>query len=223
MSESEHETDCELRLRKGFNVVLASRGHSRFGLGRLLGLVLFASALAGCGLSDLSRLDREARASWSAVVAADRLSADIVRLLLDGRHAAVASRPLLYNELAGALADFDARSGGPPRDVTDIDGVRRYALERGRLIDGMKRLAIQLANRETGMRAWRSRSLRSDFEAAVLRSETAGRNFNDAVRAYNSALGGGRSAISKALLFPGTRRLALLEPAGPDTARRESN
>lgn len=197
---------------------------ARFGrAGVLVAAVLGAG---GCGVADLGRLDREVRANWSALLNADRLNVEFVDRLVAGQHVALMNQPRLRAELMSAAADVrrlreDRRLRRPlsalPADAKKFD---RYAPAHRRLTAGLRLLHQSLVTRASAMRAWRSRGLTRESEWVLLRTEAAARAYNNSVRNYNRQIEGSFMFVSRALLFPGSGRFALLEDAGTDTAQR---
>ena len=175
--------------------------------------VLFSLvAVAGCGWGDLARHDQEARASWAALTAADRINVQLADRLLAGRHSALVNQPKKEARLKRAVAQLRQLDTAYAVDLSDSAGMSSYGAARQQVVGSLKEIAIALANRGSANRAWRSRSLRRECEAVVFRSNIAMESYNAAARSYNRILGTSQAKVSKALLYPGLRQFALLEP-----------
>jgi hypothetical protein len=169
-------------------------------------------AVGGCGWGDLARYDQEVRASWAALAAADRINVELAERLLTGRHGVLINQPKKAEELARASAQLRRLSEYRAIDLGDQADMARYGAARQQVAGSLENVAIALANRGNANRAWRSRSLRQQCEAAVMRAHSAMETYNAAAGAYNHALGTRQADVSKALLYPGSRQFALLEP-----------
>ncbi len=189
-------------------------------------LVLAVFAVAGCGATDLGRVDREVRANWSALVTADRLNAEFVERLIAGRHPALVNQPRLRTELSSAIADIQRlhRTAHATRSLAGLPSnpqpFNQYAMAHRRLADGLRSMLASLHDGSSAIRTWRARGLIKECEWALLRAETAAANYNAAVRSYNHRIEGSFTFVSRALLYPGSGKFALLDAAGPDTAQR---
>lgn len=170
----------------------------------------FAVSLGGCSAADLAKHDREVRATWSTLMAVDGINIGLARRLLEGQHAAITGRPELARQISDAVRDLPDRPSHQPADFDNARSLARYIDAHERLVSGLEILLQSLGRRGTPMQAWRSRSLQRETEYAVLRARAALSSYNTAAAAYNRALGSRNANLSKALLYPGLRRLALL-------------
>lgn len=173
--------------------------------------ILFACSilvLGGCGWSDLARQDREVRASWSALLAADQMNLALAERLAKSWQGAPGSAGDGIDEAVAAMRRMtELQPVGPAEN----DRVAEYANARARLIAHIKGIAETLSRPASANLAWRLRGLRKECVAAVLRADAAARAYNEAARGYNQALGSRTGKVSMALLFPGLHEFALLE------------
>ena len=177
-----------------------------------IAVLLSLIALGGCSWGDLAQHDQEVRASWAALVAADRINVELADRLLMGRHGVLVSQPQKAEKLARASALLRRLSEYRIVDLSDQADMARYGAARQQVAGSLEKVAIAFASRGNANRAWRSRSLRQQSEAAVVRSRTAMEAYNAAARDYNRILSTRQAIVSKALLYPGSRQLALLDP-----------
>lgn len=173
-------------------------------------VVLSTLALGGCGWGDYGRLDRDVRASWSALTATDTMSSDFVLRLVSAKHGSVAHSRAKLDELrASALA---LRELASPRhfNLSNTGAIERYSRVRQRMIAALRDIFETTGNRGSAQRAWRSRGIARESAAHLMRATAAAAAYNVAASKHNEALGRGRSPVSRALLYPGLRRFALL-------------
>ncbi|MCH9808710.1 MAG: hypothetical protein K0U74_13350 [Alphaproteobacteria bacterium] len=181
--------------------------------------VIFCSlALGGCGWGDLGRLDRDVRASWSALTAADMMSADFAQRLVTARHGSIAHHPEKLQALSTSIRDIKQLLASPAFDLADGERVARYAQTRQRMVAALRDVFVTNRNRASGLRAWRSRGISRESAAHLMRAHAAAEAYDKAAVTYNRALRAGRSPISRALLYPGLRRISILgaERSRPD-------
>ncbi len=100
----------------------------------------------------------------------------------------------------------------PVFDLTNYSEVQRYAAARQQVARSLKEFAIALGNRDNANGAWRSRSLRRQSEAAVMRAQVPWGPTMPPPRPINRLVGSLSSSLAKALLYRGSRRFAVLEP-----------
>ncbi len=178
---------------------------------RIVALGAVATLLAGCSWSELSRLDRSVQASWSVLRGADTMSTVLAERLIQGHHTALSADPNYATKLRSAVDAVRVYDEASRIDLTDQAAVSAYMAARSKLIDRLSQLSRAIAGRSTPTRAWRSRALRQQLDFALLRSSEAIRDYNTAAGVYNQALGRGRGRFAKVLLYPGIRKVALLE------------
>ncbi len=196
---------------RGFAVVSVSKlAKSGRWLARL-SLLCCVMAVGGCGWSDLGRHDQDVRASWTALIAADRISVEQLDRLLAGRHVVLSSHPVNADKLTQAGIQLRRLGERPDFTLSDHGQMQQYAAARQQVAQSLKDFALALANRSNANRAWRSRSLRRQSEASVIRAQVALESYNKAARTYNRLLGSQSAGFSRALLYPGSREFALLE------------
>lgn len=169
--------------------------------------------LAGCSWSELSRLDRSVQASWSVLRGADRMSLMLAERLIQGHHVALRADKRFAAKLRNAVDALVLYDDGGRIDLTDETSVSGYIGARTAVINALRELSGAFAARSTPTRAWRSRSLSQQLQYALLRSREAVRDYNVAASRYNHSLGLGHGRFAKVLLYPGIRKVALLQTA----------
>lgn len=161
--------------------------------------------LGGCWGGDLARKDRDVRASWSALTAADSIAIGLAHRL-----STVWRRSPDDLGKGDRLATLELMTEAERFDPGEASDVARYGAARAEVLAYLKQSAETLASPQSAGLAWRLRGLRKECLAALLRSEAAARAYNEAVHEFNRALGASGRNFAKALLFPGRRRFALL-------------
>ncbi|KUO61772.1 MAG: hypothetical protein APF80_03195 [Alphaproteobacteria bacterium BRH_c36] len=161
--------------------------------------------LGGCWGGDLARQDREVRASWAALKAADNIAISLAeRLATVWRRSPSGKDPI---DRTDALR-YMRRS--VDLDLGDTEMVAAYGSARSVLLAHLKDTAHTLSSPASAGLAWRLRGLHKECVAALMRAEGAQRAYNAAAAAHNRSLDAHGSKVSKALLFPGRRQFALL-------------
>lgn len=197
---------------RGFTVVSVRNLAKLRGLCERVLVLCSLMAVGGCGWSDLGRHDQDVRASWTALIAADRISVEHLDRLLAGRHVVLSSHPVNADKLAQASMQLRRLGDRPDITLNDHSEMQQYAAARQQVAQSLKGFARALANRSNANRAWRSRSLRRQSEAAVIRGQVALESYNEAAQAYNRLFCSQSARVSRALLYPGSREFALLDP-----------
>lgn len=178
---------------------------------RMTAVSLAAMCLAGCGVSDLSRLDSSVQASWSVLRGIDRANVDLAERLIKGRHAVLRANRNRGRKLRQALDRMSRFDALPRIDLTDPGQLDAYISARTDLVSKLAQLTKDVGRRSTPARAWRSRDLHRLLRLALLRSREAVRDYNASAAQYNRSLGQDQGRFSKAVLYPGIREVALLE------------
>lgn len=186
--------------------------------GRILRLFCFCCALGlgGCGASELARQDQEVRASWQAVLAADR-----VNIALAKRLAAI-WRTAPEREVTGSDEPQEAmdrmieeRWSDAPTSGNE-DYMLEYAGLRARLIAHLTKISQMLSSPASANLAWRLRGLRKECLAALMRANATAQIYNEAARNYNRKLNSRTGNVSRALLYPQMRQFALMKGGSPE-------
>lgn len=172
---------------------------------RLL-LAVSVVGLGGCWGGDLARQDREVRASWAALKSADNIAISLAERL-----APVWRRTPGGTEAIDLAEALQRMNRSEDFDLGDTRKVAAYGSGRAKLLARLTDTAETLASPASAGLAWKLRGLRNECIAALLRSNGALRAYNEAAEAYNRALDGNGSNVSRALLFPGRRQFALLD------------
>ncbi len=171
---------------------------------RLL-LVVSPLGLGGCWGGELARKDRDVRASWAALKAADGIAIAVADRLEATWRRSPQTRPT-----GNRFAVLNRMNKAYRFDLGDARQVARYGAARTQLLAHLKQTAETLASPTSAGLAWKLRGLRRACIAALLRSDGALRAYNVSAQAYNRTLGKFGHNLSKALLFPGRRQFALL-------------
>jgi len=168
-------------------------------------LAFILVGLGGCWGGDLARQDREVRASWAALRAADRIAISLAdRLATVWRRSPSEKEPIDRTEALRHMS----RSNRV--DLSDSGKVTAYGSARAVLLAHLKDMAETLASPASAGLAWKLRGLHKECVAALMRAEGALHAYNAAAEAYNRSLDAHGSNVSRALLFPGRRQFALL-------------
>jgi len=171
-----------------------------------LALAVSVVGLGGCSGGELARKDRDVRASWAALQAADGMAIDLA-----GRVATAWRRTPDERYSGDHLKTLTAMNRSEDIDLSDAHEVGRYAAARSRMIAYLRETAETLASPASAGLAWKFRRLRHECTAALVRADNAARLYNDSVWARNRELGSRAANVAKALLFPGRREFALLD------------
>jgi hypothetical protein len=185
---------------------------------RILRLFFFCCALGlgGCGASELARQDQEVRASWQAVLAADRVNIALATRLAAIWRTAPEQEGTGSDEPQEAMARMleerwsDAPSAGNEQRMLEYAGLR------ARLIAHMTKISEMLSAPASANLAWRLRGLRKECLAALMRANATAQIYNEAARVYNRELNSRTGNVSRALLYPQMRQFALLQAGAPE-------
>lgn len=180
-------------------------------------LFLFLSlfGLGGCWGGDLARKDRDVRASWAALQAADGIAIDLAKRVAQTWRRSV--DVLAPSDLSRSI---EVMKWSRIVDLGDPREVGLYAGARSRLLAYLRDTVETLSSPASANLAWRLRWLRLECNAALLRADNALILYNEAARTYNRDFDTRAGYFSKALLFPGRRQFALLDADKQEPGRR---
>lgn len=168
-------------------------------------LVLCLFGLGGCWGGDLAHKNREVRASWAAMKAADSLAISLAERL-----DSVWRRTPEDKRNSFRFAALRSMNRSLKSDPGDREEMARYGAARAQLLTYLHETTQTLASPASAGLAWKFRVLRKECNAALLRSDGALRSYNLAAEAYNQELDQNGAKFSRALLYPGKRQFALL-------------
>jgi Uncharacterized conserved protein len=153
----------------------------------LTGLVMMASALAGCGYNTIPTQEEAAKARWADVQSQYQRRADLIpNLVSTVQGAAIQERTTLTQVI-------EARSRATsvtvtPETLRDPAAFQRYQAAQGELSQALSRLMMVVENYPTLQSNQNFLALQSQLEGTENRIQVARRDYNEAVQTYNTTL-----------------------------------
>ena len=153
--------------------------------------------LAACGVNSIPTAEEEAKAKWADVQAAYQRRANLIPNLVGTVRGAAASEERILTEVTQARADA-TRITVAPDQLNDPQAMARFAEAQSRLTVNLQRLQEaypQLQSQQNFA------TLMSQLEATENRITIAIRDYNEAVRAYNTEIRTFPSVISARVIY----------------------
>jgi len=153
----------------------------------LIMLGLFAVLLLGlttCGVNAIPTAEEQAKAKWADVQSQYQRRADLIPNLVNTVRAAANQERTVLREVTEARASA-TRVAVTPEQLTDPAAMARYAEAQNRLTFTLQRLQEaypELRSNEN------FRDLQSQLEGTENRIQVARRDYNEAVRQYNTTI-----------------------------------
>ena len=153
--------------------------------------------LAACGVNSIPTAEEEAKAKWADVQAAYQRRANLIPNLVGTVRGAAASEERILTEVTQARADA-TRITVAPDQLNDPQAMARFAEAQSRLTVNLQRLQEaypQLQSQQNFA------TLMSQLEATENRITIAIRDYNEAVRAYNTEIRTFPSVIGARVIY----------------------
>jgi LemA protein len=156
-----------------------------------LTLALFAPAaaisLAGCGINSVPTAQEAARAKWGDVQANFQRRANLIPNLVETVRAAAASEGGILTEVTNARAGANQVTL-TPEQLSDPAAMARYQQAQGQVTVALGRL-VALQEQYPQLRSQEGfLNLQSQLESTENRIQISIRDYNEAVRAYNTTI-----------------------------------
>jgi LemA protein len=181
-------------------------------LAALAFLTLFLSA---CGINSIPRAEELAKAKWADVQAAYQRRLDTLQTLVNTARAAGTHEQNLQVGYARARSGADA-ARITPEQLTDPQAMERYAAAQQAVSTFMIRATQEAVPTNETARNWRE--VQAQIEGANNRITIAIRDYNEAVRAYNTRIRTFPSVIGARVIY-GSRPMVPFEAtAGANVA-----
>ncbi len=153
----------------------------------LAAVVILAPAVAGCGYNTIPTKQERANAAWADVQAQYQRRADLVpNLVATVQGAAIQERTTLTQ-----VIEARARATGvtvTPETLQDPAAFQRYQAAQGELSQALSRLLMVVENYPQLQANQNFLALQSQLEGTENRITIARRDYNEAVRDYNTTL-----------------------------------
>ncbi len=156
-----------------------------------IALALFAPiavvALAGCGINSVPTAQEAANAKWADVQANFQRRANLIPNLVETVRAAAASEGTILNQVTQARAGASQVSL-TPEQLNDPAAMARYQAAQGQVTVALGRL-VALQEQYPQLRSQEGfLNLQSQLESTENRIAISIRDFNEAVRVYNTTI-----------------------------------
>ena len=146
-----------------------------------------AIALSGCGINSVPTAQEHARAKWADVQAAYQRRADLIPNLVETvRGAAAAENATLTEVIQARAAATQVQLNA--NDLTDPARVQAFQQAQGNLGSALGRLLVTVEQYPRLQSQGRFADLQQQLESTENRITVAIRDYNEAVRAYNTTI-----------------------------------
>lgn len=176
---------------------------------KLLALIGATFTLSACGINSVPTAEENAKAKWADVQAAYQRRSDLIPNLVNTVKAAATSEQEILTEVTEARAkatSVQVNAG----DLTDSSKVAEFAAAQNQLGSGLGRLLASFEAYPQIQSNANFRDLQSQLEGTENRITIARRDYNEAVRKYNTTIRTFPDAIG-AKLIHGAEAMAPFE------------
>ena len=146
-----------------------------------------AVSLAGCGINSVPTAEENAKAKWADVQANFQRRANLIPNLVSTVQGAAASERAILNEVTNARAGANQVTL-TPEQLTDPAAVRRYQDAQGQVSVALGRLVALQEQYPQLQSQGNFATLMSQLEGTENRITISIRDYNEAVRAYNTTI-----------------------------------
>ncbi|WP_338466627.1 LemA family protein [Novosphingobium sp. ZN18A2] len=156
-------------------------------IGRFLFVVAAAAGLAGCGINSIPTADEEAKAKWADVQNQYQRRADLIPNLV----ATVKGYATHEEKTLSEVTQARARATGvtlTADDLTDPAKMAAFQQAQGQLSQGLGRLMVAVEAYPDLKANQNFLALQSQLEGTENRISVARRDYNEAVRQYNTLI-----------------------------------
>jgi len=178
-----------------------------------LGMLTMALSLAGCGLNSVPTAEETAKARWADVQNEYQRRADLVPNLVATVKGYAAQEKSVLIGVTEARAKATSIQVSPD-DLTNPAKVQQFGAAQGELSQALGRLLMVTENYPDLKSNQNFLALQSQLEGTENRITIARRDYNEAVRAYNTRIRTFPDAIG-AKIFYGAKPMAPFEATTP--------
>ncbi|MCJ7421890.1 LemA family protein [Sphingomicrobium astaxanthinifaciens] len=180
--------------------------------------VLVAASLAGCGINSVPTAEEEVNAAWGNVEAEYQRRNDLIGNLVESVKAAAGSEEDILTQITEARAS--ATSTNLSTDQLDNpEAVRAYAQAQGQLANARSLLGTVIMERYPELASQqRFADLMVQLEGTENSILVARRDYNDAVRNYNTTIRTFPDAIGAKIIHGAEPKVPFEAAAGADEA-----
>ena len=175
--------------------------------------MLLALSLAGCGLNSVPTAEENAKARWADVQNEYQRRADLIPNLVN----TVKGYAKQEKDVLTEVTEARARATGVNVSADDLDDpekLRRFGEAQGALSQSLGRLLVVTENYPDLKSNQNFLALQSQLEGTENRISIARRDYNEAVRAYNTRIRTFPDAIG-AKVFYGAKPMVTFEATTP--------
>lgn len=167
--------------------------------------VLFAGlTLTACGINAIPTERENARAKWGDVQNQYQRRADLVQNLVNTVQAAAGSERVILREVTQARASA-TQVRVDPEQLSDPAAIERFAAAQNGLGTALSRLLVVTENYPQLQSNQGFLTLQSQLEGTENRIAVARRDYNEAVRQYNTTLATFPGSLWAATIYSGNR------------------
>ena len=150
-------------------------------------VVVLAPAMAGCGINAIPTKEEAAKARWADVQSAYQRRADLVPQLVATVQGAAISERTILTEVIQARAQATGVTV-TPETLSDPAAFQRYQAAQGQLSQALSRLMLVVERYPEVKSNQNFLVLQTQLEGTENRIATARRDYNEAVRQYNTTI-----------------------------------
>jgi LemA protein len=171
---------------------------------RLVAVFAAAATLGACGMNDIPTQRETARARWGDVQSTYQRRADLIPNLVNTVQAAAGSERVILRALIQARASA-TQDRVAPTQLEDPAAMQRYAAAQNTLGTTLSRLLVVTENYPQLQSNQGFRDLQVQLEGTENRINVARRDYNEAVRSYNTTLSTFPGSLWASTFYSGNR------------------
>ncbi|MCJ8190385.1 LemA family protein [Sphingomicrobium aestuariivivum] len=184
----------------------------------LLSTALIAGSLAGCGINSVPTAEEEVNAAWGNVEAEYQRRNDLIGNLVESVKGAANSEEEILTQITEARASATSANLSPDQ-LDDPEAVRAYAQAQGQLSNARSLLGTVIMERYPELQSQqRFADLMVQLEGTENSILVARRDYNDAVRNYNTTIRTFPDAIGAKVIHGAEPKVPFEAAAGADEA-----
>lgn len=186
----------------------------RFGMIAATGAAVL---LAGCGLNSVPTAEEAAKAKWADVQANYQRRADLIPNLVNTVRGAAASEGQILNDVISARARATSVQINADQ-LTDANAVQQFQQAQGALSQSLGRLLATVEAYPQLQSQGRFADLQQQLEGTENRITVSIRDYNEAVRQYNTTIRTFPDAIGARIFYGAKPMTPFQAQAGAQTA-----
>jgi LemA protein len=210
------------RQQQGCNMhsTTATTGRGPARIMGLIGTVLVALTLAGCGVNNIPTYEQAAKAKWSEVLNQYKRRTDLIPNLVESVKGFAEQEKTVLTQVTEARAR--ATSVQVPADITTNPEAMKRFQEAQNTLGGALRQLLVVAERYPDIKSGQNfLALQNQLEGTENRISIARRDYIEAVRVYNTELVTIPGRWWKSFLYPASKEMATFDiPADEQKAPR---